>query len=87
MALAVFRQWRAFASAIATTALFVGASIAMFGTGSREAFPLEPFAQASLNLSADPEVVNPLFSQRDYWVGLQTAYELIRTLGGSAGLA
>jgi hypothetical protein len=68
-------------------ALLVGASIMIFGTGSWEAFPRELFAQASLNLSADPELMNPLFSQRDYWVGLQTAYGLIRTLGGSAGLA
>ena len=87
LALAAFRQWRALASAIATTALLVGASIMIFGTGSWEAFPRELFAQASLNLSADPELMNPLFSQRDYWVGLQTAYGLIRTLGGSAGLA
>lgn len=87
LALAAFRQWRAFASAFATTALLVGASITMFGIGSWEAFPRELFAQASLNLSADPELTNPLFSQRDYWVGLQTAYGLIRTLGGSAGLA
>jgi hypothetical protein len=87
LALAAFRQWRAFASAIATTALLVGASIAVFGTGSWEAFPRELFSQASLNLSADPELINPLFSQRDYWVGLQTTYGLIRTLGGNAALA
>jgi hypothetical protein len=87
LALAAFRQWRAFASTIVTTALLVGASIAAFGTGSWEAFPRELFAQASLNLSADPELINPLFSQRDYWVGLQTVYGLIRTLGGNAALA
>jgi Glycosyltransferase family 87 len=87
LALAASRQWRALVSAIATTALLVGASITIFGAGSWEAFPRELFAQASLNLSADPELINPLFSQRDYWVGLQTAYGLIRTLGGSAGLA
>ncbi len=87
LALVAFRQWRAFASAIVTTALLVGVSITAFGTGSWEAFPRELFAQASLNLSADPELINPLFSRRDYWVGLQTAYGLIRTLGGNAALA
>jgi arabinofuranan 3-O-arabinosyltransferase len=87
LALATFRQWRAFASAIATTALLVGASITAFGIESWEAFPRELFAQASLNLAAVPELINPHFSQRDYWVGLQTAYGLIRTLGGNATLA
>jgi arabinofuranan 3-O-arabinosyltransferase len=87
LALAAFRQWRALASAIVTTALLFGASITLFGIGSWEAFPRELFTQASLKISADPELISPLFSQRDYWVGLQTAYGLIRTLGGGAALA
>jgi arabinofuranan 3-O-arabinosyltransferase len=87
LALAAFRQWKAFTSTIGTTALLIAASITAFGIESWEAFPRELFEQASLNLSADPELINPRFSQRDYWVGLQTIYGLIRTLGGNAAPA
>ena len=63
VALLAAKEWRAFAGAAATTALLVGASIAVFGTGPWEAFPRELLAQAGINLSVDPDILNLPFDQ------------------------
>jgi hypothetical protein len=78
VALAASNQWRAFASAPAATALLIGASIFVFGTGVWIAFPRGLVIQSSLNLLADPD---------SNWGLLQTVYGVARYLGGGAVLA
>lgn len=78
IALAASNQWRAFASAAATTGLLAVASIAVFGTGVWIAFPRGLVIQSSLNLFADPD---------SNWGLLQTVYGLIRNLRGGAAPA
>jgi hypothetical protein len=87
VALVAAKQWRAFASAVAATALLVGASIIAFGTGPWEAFPRELLAQAGTNLSVDPDILNHRFDPRGQWQYHQTMFGLIRALHGGASLA
>jgi arabinofuranan 3-O-arabinosyltransferase len=78
IALAASNQWRAFASAAATTGVLAGASIVVFGTGVWMAFPRGLVIQSSLNFFADPD---------SNWGLLQTVYGLARCLGGGAAPA
>jgi arabinofuranan 3-O-arabinosyltransferase len=81
VALAASNQWRAFASATATTVLLVGASIAAFGAGAWLAFPRELLAQNSAILLFDSDKA-PIPN-----LGLQTIYGLIRALHLGAPMA
>ncbi len=82
VALAAARQWRAFASAAVTAAIFAGISIAVFGIGAWEALPRQLVAQTAEVLRAggtdDPAAE---------WGYIQTVYGVIRDLHGSAALA
>jgi len=78
VALAASKQWRAFASASATTALLAGASIAAFGGGPWMVFPRGLAIQSGLNFFADSD---------SNWGLFQTIYGLIRDLHGSAAPA
>ena len=87
VALLAAQQWRAFASAAAATALLAGISIAAFGAGPWEAFPRELLAQAGINLSVDPDILNLRFDPKAQWQYHQTMFGLIRALHGGAPLA
>jgi hypothetical protein len=82
VALAAARQWRAFASAAATAAIFAGISIVVFGTGVWEALPRQLLAQTGEVLRAgstdDPAAE---------WGYIQTVYGVVRNLHGGAALA
>ena len=78
VALLASSQWRAIASAAATAAVLIGASVALFGAEVWAAFPHGFAVQGELSLGADPD------SNWDY---LQTAYGLVRSLHGPAHLA
>ena len=78
VALIAASQWRAFASAAGTTAILIGASIAVFGTAPWAAFPLQLAAQNSFNLLADAD--------SPYWGYQQTVYGVIRYLHNGAAL-
>src|SRR5207253_2274437 len=82
VALAAARQWRAFASAAATAAIFAGLSIVVFGTGVWEALPQQLAAQTGEVLRAagtdDPAAE---------WGYIQTVYGVVRNLNGGAMLA
>jgi hypothetical protein len=82
VALAASKQWRAFASAAATTLLLAGASIAAFGTAVWEVFPRELAAQTSEVLVAGGHA-----HPTPDWGYIQTIYGLVRTLHGSAAVA
>jgi len=77
VALIAARQWRAFASAVATAVFLAAASLGIFGTETWEAFPRQLVAQTNLNLFAD---------SNGAWGYQQTVYGLIRTLHGDAVL-
>jgi len=77
VALIAARQWRAFASAVATAVFLAAASVGIFGTETWEAFPRQLVAQTNLNLFAD---------SNGAWGYQQTVYGLIRTLHGDAVL-
>jgi arabinofuranan 3-O-arabinosyltransferase len=82
VALAAARQWRAFASAAVTAAIFTGISIAAFGTDVWEALPRQLAAQTAEVLRAggtdDPAAE---------WGYIQTVYGVVRDLHGGAVLA
>ena len=78
VALAASSQWRALASAAATTAVLAGASILAFGSAPWLAFPRGLVTQGSLNFLANHD---------SNWGLLQTVYGLARYLGGGATLA
>ena len=82
VALAAARQWRAFASAAATAAIFAGLSIAVFGSDVWEALPRQLAAQTGEVLRAggtdDPAA---------QWGYIQTVYGVVRDLHGGAALA
>ena len=82
LALAAARQWRAFASAVATAGIFVGISIVVFGIDVWAALPRELVAQTGEVLLAagndDPAAE---------WGYIQTVYGVIRNLNGGAALA
>jgi hypothetical protein len=81
VALVASRDWRAVASAAATTALLAGVSIAAFGVSAWEAFPRGLLQQSGVVLLAagQPEGAD--------WGRLQTVYGLIRLLHGGGALA
>ncbi len=87
VALVAARQWRAFVSAAAATALLAAASIAAFGLGPWEAFPQELIAQAGHNLSIDPGPLRFGIDPRAQWQYHQTIFGLVRVLHGGAALA
>jgi hypothetical protein len=87
IALIAAKEWRIMGSAVAMTALLVAASIAIFGIGPWEAFPRELLAQASINLSANPDLLNLRFDPRAKWQYYETIFGLARALHGSASLA
>jgi len=82
VALAAARQWRAFASAAATAAIFAGISVAVFGGAVWEALPQQLAAQTGEVLQAagtdDPSAE---------WGYIQTVYGVVRNLNGGAALA
>jgi len=82
VALAAARQWRAFASAAATAAMFAGLSIVVFGSEVWEALPRQLAAQTGEVLRAggtdDPAAE---------WGYIQTVYGVVRDLHGGAALA
>jgi arabinofuranan 3-O-arabinosyltransferase len=82
VALAAARQWRAFASAVATAGIFVGISIVVFGIDVWAALPRELVAQTGEVLLAagndDPAAE---------WGYIQTVYGVVRSLNGGAALA
>jgi hypothetical protein len=82
VALAAARQWRAFASAVATTGIFAGISIAVFGIDVWAALPRELAAQTGEVLRAggtdDPAAE---------WGYIQTVYGVVRSLHGGTALA
>jgi hypothetical protein len=82
VALASFRQWRAFTSAAVTAVLLAGASIGVLGFDTWEALPRQVmwFAGETLaaGASADPA---------QHWGKLQTIYGLVRYLNGGGPLA
>ena len=82
LALAAAKQWRAVASAVATAALFAGASVAAFGVSAWEAFPRGFFQQFGVVFDAEG-----LPDSAATWGYLQTVYGLIRYLHGGAALA
>jgi arabinofuranan 3-O-arabinosyltransferase len=82
VALVALGQWRAFASAAATTAFLVGTSAAAFGIDIWGAFPRAFIGHTGGILLHDPENTSMF-----YWGHLQTIYGLIRTLHGGAVLA
>jgi hypothetical protein len=82
VALVAAKQWRAVATAVATSALLVGAAAAAFGISAWEAFPKGLFQQSRVVLEADG-----LPDAAAMWNSLQTVYGLIRYLHGGAALA
>jgi arabinofuranan 3-O-arabinosyltransferase len=82
VALAAAKQWRAVASAVATAALYAGASVATFGGSAWEAFPRGLFQQFGVVFQAEG-----LPDSAATWGYLQTIYGLIRYLHGGAALA
>jgi hypothetical protein len=78
VALLAARQWRAIAGCAITVAVLAVTALAAFGPDVWIAFPQELIAQAGLNFPADPD---------SNWAYLQTAYGLLRSLRGGAGLA
>jgi Glycosyltransferase family 87 len=82
VALAAARQWRAFASAVATAGIFAGISMAVFGIDVWAALPRELAAQTGEVLHAagtdDPAAE---------WGYIQTVYGVVRSLDGGAALA
>jgi glycosyl transferase family 87 len=82
VALAAARQWRAFASAVATAGIFAGISIAVFGMDVWGALPRELAAQTGEVLRAggtdDPAAE---------WGYIQTVYGVVRSLHGGTALA
>jgi arabinofuranan 3-O-arabinosyltransferase len=82
VALAAASQWRAFASAAVTAAIFAGISIAVFGSDVWEALPRQLAAQIGEVLRAggtdDPAAE---------WGYIQTVYGMVRDLDGGAALA
>ena len=87
VALIAAKEWRVIASAATTTALLAVASIAVFGIGPWEAFPRELLAQAGINLSASPDLLNLRFDPRAKWQYYETIFGLARALQSSASLA
>jgi arabinofuranan 3-O-arabinosyltransferase len=87
IALIAARQWRALASATAVSVLLASVSAAAFGIGPWEAFPRELLAQAAINLSVDPEILNLRFDPRAQWQYHQSIFGLVRALHGGASLA
>jgi hypothetical protein len=82
VALAAARQWRAFASAVATAGIFAGISIAVFGIDAWTALPQELAAQTGEVLLAagnDDTAAE--------WGYIQTVYGVVRNLNGGAALA
>ena len=75
VALAASKQWRAFASAAATTVCLAGVSIVAFGVDIWPAFLRKLARNAGETFVADPDAS---------WGYLQTVYGLIRGLHGSA---
>jgi arabinofuranan 3-O-arabinosyltransferase len=80
LALVAASQWRAFASAAATAALLVGASILAFGIAAWEVVPRELMAQTRDYLVADPQSSAVLSG----WGRIHTVYGLVRHLDGGA---
>jgi hypothetical protein len=82
VALASARQWRAFASAAATAAIFAGLSMVVFGIDLWKALPQQLAAQTGEVLWAggtgDPAAE---------WGYIQTVYGAVRDLHGGAALA
>jgi arabinofuranan 3-O-arabinosyltransferase len=89
IALVASAQWRAVVSAIATTALLVGASTVAFGIEAWQAFPQGLAEHTNGILLSDPRT-DPGYWGTDpvgYWGHLQTVYGLVRYLDGGASLA
>jgi arabinofuranan 3-O-arabinosyltransferase len=84
VALIASRQWRAFASAAIVATLLASASMVAFGAGAWEAFPREVVAQAGVNLSYHPDLLQLRYDPREYWGDYQTIFGLVRALQGSA---
>lgn len=83
VALIAGRQWRAIASAVATTALLAGISIAAFAIDPWVGFPRQLLAQTDTVLIVGPtQGADP-----GLWGILQTAYGLSRYLGASPTIA
>jgi hypothetical protein len=82
VALAAAKQGRAFASALATAALLVGASIAAFGVSPWEVFPRGLLQQYGIVLLAEGQA-----DATADWGRLQTVYGLIRYLHAGGALA
>jgi arabinofuranan 3-O-arabinosyltransferase len=82
VALAAAKQWRAFASAAATTAVLAVGSVAAFGAGVWVMFAQGLVAHTNGILLSDPDT-----GARNYWGMLQTLYGLIRYLDGGPALA
>jgi hypothetical protein len=82
VALAAAKQGRAFASAVVTVALLVGASIAAFGVSPWEALPRGLLQQYGVVLLAEGQA-----DAAADWGRLQTVYGLIRYLHGGGALA
>ena len=82
VALVAARQWRAFASAAATAAIFAGISMAVFGMGVWETLPRQLVAQTGEVLR-----VGSAYDPAAEWGYIQTIYGVVRYLNGSAALA
>ena len=82
VALAAARQWRAFASAVATVAIFAGISIAVFGIDVWAALP-ERAGGADRRGPAAGGTDDPAAE----WGYIQTVYGVVRSLNGGAALA
>ena len=81
VALVAAKQWRALASAVASTLVLIGASIAAFGAPTWEAFPRGIFQQFGMVLQA-----GGVPASEANWGNLQTVYGSIRYLQGGATL-
>ena len=82
VALAAANQWRAFASAAATAAIFASLSIVVFGSDVWEALPRQLAAQTGEVLRA-----GGTDEPAAEWGYIQTVYGVIRDLHGGAALA
>jgi arabinofuranan 3-O-arabinosyltransferase len=79
VALVAAKQWRALASAVGSTLLLIGASIAAFGAPTWDAFPRGIFQQFGMVLQAEG-----VPDSEANWGNLQTVYGSIRYLQGGA---
>jgi arabinofuranan 3-O-arabinosyltransferase len=82
VALASFRQWRAFSSAAVTAVLLAGASIGVLGSDTWEALPRQFIWFAGETLATGTSA-----DRAQHWGKLQTIYGLVRYLNGGGTLA